>query len=83
MAQWVKNPACSSSAAWVAAEAWGLIPGLALWVEELALPHLWCRLQLWVRFSPWPGNFHMPQAQPLKKKKKRKKKLFGVPVVAQ
>ena len=20
--------------------------------------------QLWLRFSPWPGNFHMPQVWP-------------------
>ena len=26
-------------------------------------------LQLWLGFSPWPGNFHMPWVQPLKKKK--------------
>ena len=24
--------------------------------------------QLQLRFSSWPGNFHMPQVQPLKKK---------------
>ena len=24
-------------------------------------------LQLWLRCSPWPGNFHMPQVWPLKK----------------
>ena len=35
---------------------------------------------LWPEFDPWPGNFHMQQAQPgkkvsrlLEKKKKRKK----------
>ena len=26
--------------------------------------------QLWLRFDPWPRNFHMPWMQPLKKKKK-------------
>ena len=25
---------------------------------------LQCRLQLWLRLSPWPGNFYMPRAQP-------------------
>ena len=29
---------------------------------------------LCLEFSPWPGNFHMPQAQSKKKKKKKKKK---------
>ena len=34
------------------------------------LPQLWCRLPLWLGFSPWAGNFHMPQLQPLKKKER-------------
>ena len=34
-----------------------------------ALLQLWHRLQLWLRFSSWPGKFHMPQVQPKKKKK--------------
>ena len=46
---------------------------------------------LWCRFHPWPGAFHILQAQPLQKKKKKKKiikeyfkkKKNGVPVVAQ
>ena len=40
------------------------------WVKDLALLHLWCRVQLWLRFDPWPGNFHMLQVRPKKKKKK-------------
>lgn len=28
---------------------------------------MWCSL-LWHGFRPWPGNFHMPQLQPKKKK---------------
>ena len=39
------------------------------WVKDLTLPQLWCRLQLQCRFSPWPGNFHMPQVWAKKKKK--------------
>ena len=31
------------------------------WLKDLTLS------LLWLRFSPWPGNFHMPQAQPKKK----------------
>ena len=38
-------------------------------VKDLALPQLWHRLPLWLRFDPWPGTFHMPWVQ-LKKKKK-------------
>ena len=28
-------------------------------VKDLALLQLWCRLQLQLRFDPWPRNFHM------------------------
>ena len=40
-----------------------------------ALLWLWCRWQLWLRFDPWPGSFHMLRVQALKiqKKKERKK----------
>ena len=30
------------------------------------------RLQL--QFNPWPGNFHMPKAQAIKRKKKKERK---------
>ena len=36
--------------------------GLAVKDSALSLP--------WLRFNPWPRNFHMPQVQPKKKKKK-------------
>ena len=39
-------------------------------VKDPALPQLWCRSQLQLRFDPWPGNFHMPWFH-LKKKKKK------------
>ena len=32
------------------------------WVKDPVLSPQW----LWRRFAPWPGNFHMPQAQPRK-----------------
>ena len=32
------------------------------WVKDLALSLLWLWLQLLLGFSPWPGNFCMPQA---------------------
>ena len=46
----------------------GSIPGLASGLKDPVLP------QLWLGFDTWPGNFPMPQVQPLKKKKKKKKK---------
>ena len=61
MAQWVNNLACLCGGA-------GLIPSLVQWVKNLALPQLWHRSQLWLKFDPWPGNFHMLW-WPKKKKK--------------
>ena len=66
MAQWVKNP---TTVVQVAMEA--QVRSLA-WYSELkdpALPQLWCRLQLQLRLSPLPGNFHMLWQWPFKKKK--------------
>ena len=34
----------------------GSIPGPAQWVEDVALPQLWLRLQLQLRSDPWPGT---------------------------
>ena len=53
---------------------------MAQWVKDLALPQLWRRLQLWRKFDPRPGKFHMPWVSPpthppppaLAKKKKKK-----------
>ena len=40
----------------------GPILGLTQWVEDPALPWLWCRLQMWLQFDPQPlGNFHVLQ----------------------
>ena len=43
---------------------------MAQWVKDPAL------LLLWHGFDPWPGNFHMPWAQPGKKKKRKEKDLL-------
>ena len=48
---------------------------LLQWVKDLALPQLWHRSQLQLRFNPWPRNFHMQWKQKKKKKKKKKEKL--------
>ena len=58
----------------------GSIPGLTQWVKDLVLlqAKVWVAdgAQIWrchgcgvdqqqqLRFSPWPGNFHMPRVQP-------------------
>lgn len=47
------------------------------WVKDLALPQLCHRLQLWLRFDPWPRNFHMLWVQPFKEKRKGTQSLFG------
>ena len=39
-------------------------------VKDLALSRQLLKLLLWLQFDPWPGNCHMPQAWPKKKKKK-------------
>ena len=36
--------------------------------KDSVLPQLWCKSQLQLRFNPRPGNIHMPQVQPSKKK---------------
>ena len=43
------------------------VPAVGPWVEDLALPQLWSRLQLQLRFDSWPGNFHMPHMWPKNK----------------
>ena len=35
------------------------VSGVVQWVEDPALPQLWHRLQLQLRFSPWRKNYHM------------------------
>ena len=45
------------------------VTAVAQQVKDPELPLLWCRSQLQLRFSPWPGNFCMPWVQPKKKKK--------------
>ena len=44
---------------------------MAQGVKDLALSVLWPWLLLWCGFSPWPGNFQMPQAQQIKKLKRQ------------
>ena len=48
------------------------VPAVAQCIKDLALLWLWWRSYLWLRFNPWPGNFHMPQVQVKKKNKQEK-----------
>ena len=50
-------------------------PAVVKWVKDPKLPQLLCRLQLWFRFSPWPGNFHMPWVWPKKRNKEKENEL--------
>ena len=66
----------------------GLIPGLAQWVKDpcvatgysvghrcgsdLALMWLWCRPARMAPIQPLAQELHMPEEQPLKKRKKKK-----------
>ena len=64
MVQWVKNlTTVVPVAAGVRVQSLGWCSGL----KDLVLPQLWFRLQLRLRFDPWPRNFHMQRVQPLKK----------------
>ena len=56
VAQWVKNAA---AVAWLAAEAWVQSPAQHCGLRDLVLLQLRRRSQLWLRFNPWPWNFHM------------------------
>ena len=52
-----------------------LIPSLAQWVKDLALPQLWRRSELWLRSDPWPGNCICLRVA---KKEKKKRKILKI-----
>ena len=64
MSLWVKDP---TAVVLVAAEV-QFHPWPVQWVPDPALLQLWCRLQLWLAFHPWPRSFHVswlwPHSQP-------------------
>ena len=64
MAQWTKNPTVLTASALVAVAVWVRSLAQCSELKYLALLQLQCRLQLWLRFSPCPGNFHMPWVWP-------------------
>ena len=44
---------------------------MAQWVKDPMLPQLWCRSQLWLGISPWPGN--APYAMDVAEKRKTRR----------
>ena len=48
--QWSQKCLCSGRDA-------GWMPGPVQWVYGSSVAELWCSLQLWFRFDPWPENF--------------------------
>ena len=64
LVKWINDPACLCGGP-------GSICGRVQWVRDLELLQVWYRLQLCLRFAPWPRNFHMPWVQPKKKNKSR------------
>lgn len=51
---------------------WEFMLCVAQWVKNQTAA-AWVSAAALFRFSPLPGNFHLPQMWPLKKKKKKKK----------
>ena len=47
-------------------------PAPAQWVKDPALPQLWHRSQMWLRFNLWPQKH--PYAMHVAEKEKKKKK---------
>ena len=76
--QWVKN---LTAVAQVTATVWVWGPAWCSGLKDLALPHLQHRSKLQLGLGPWPGNFHMPQVQPLKRKEK--KLIYPKPILIQ
>ena len=59
MSPWVKKP---TTAAQADAEEPVQCSASCSGLKDLALPRLWCQLQLWLGFTP--RKFHVPQVQP-------------------
>ena len=59
MVQWVKNV---TMVVYISEEVWVLPLARCSGLKDPALPQLQHRLQLQLRFNPWPWNFHMPLA---------------------
>ena len=67
MVQWVDDLACLCGGT-------GLIPSPVKGVKDPVMPQMQHSLQLWLGFSPWPGNFHTLCVQSKKKEGKKERK---------
>ena len=72
--QWVKSPI----AAQVVVELWVRSPARHSGLKDPALLQLWCRLQLWFRFSPWPWELTYVVDVAIKEKKKKEMVLIEI-----
>ena len=50
-----------TAAAWVTVEVRVQSPAWRSGLKDPVLPQLWCRLQMWPGFNPWPRNLHVLQ----------------------
>ena len=50
---------------------WVKGPGPVQWVKGPALPHLWHRSQLCLRFNPWPQELPYAAGMAIKKRKEK------------
>ena len=79
MVQWVKNP---TAMARVAAEAQVRSSARFIWLKDLLLLLLWCKMQLWLHSIPGLGTSICLRCGHKKNKKQNKTKNPRIPTVA-
>ena len=57
------------------------VPTVAQQVKDLVLLQLWCKSQLWLRFDPWPENFHTKKKKNKTKQKKHNEAPTGMVII--
>ena len=64
VAQWVKNP---TAVILIIVEMWVQSQACCSGLKDLTLLQMWCRSQLWLGFSPWPGELSYASGVAVKK----------------